>query len=132
MGNLAMNKKSIAAVIILSIVTCGIYYFIWMASTTNQLKMYNEDYNGTSGGMVVLLSIITCGIYGMYWWYQIAKKVTLAQQKAGMPTNDNSILYLILAIFGFGIIGSAILQSDLNNLWDYASMNTANNNPYAQ
>ncbi|MGB4185942.1 MAG: hypothetical protein WBI88_09075 [Caldicoprobacterales bacterium] len=39
-----------------------------------------------------------------------------AQVRAGVPANDNSILYLILSLFGVGIIAYAIIQSDINDI----------------
>ena len=91
-----------------------------MAQTTDSLAKYNKDFN-TSGGVAVLLSIVTCGIYTIYWWYKIGEMFYDAQVNAGCQTiTDNKVLYLILSIFGMGIISTAILQSDLNKFWEIA------------
>ena len=37
-----------------------------------------------------------------------------AGQKYGMPISDNGTLYLLLTIFGLGIVNYCLLQSDLN------------------
>ncbi len=40
-----------------------------------------------------------------------------AKQVRSMPAEDNTeILYLILAIFGFGIVNMCLIQSDLNKM----------------
>lgn len=39
-----------------------------------------------------------------------------AQERAGVTGSDNSIVYLVLAIFGFQIVSYAIIQSDINAL----------------
>ena len=39
-----------------------------------------------------------------------------AQQLNNLPAKDNSVLYLILELFGFGIIVWAIVQNDLNEI----------------
>lgn len=120
MNNYRMNQKSVPMVIILSLITCGIYFLIWMAQTTDTLAKYNKDFN-TSGGVAVLLSIVTCGIYTIYWWYKIGEMFYTAQVNAGCSTIvDNKLLYLILSIFGLSIISTAILQSDLNKFWEIA------------
>lgn len=118
MSYFAGNKREIGMVVLLSIVTCGIYALYWMYDTTKLLADFNEDYQ-TNPGLVVIFTIITCGLYGIYWWYKIAQMFITSQQIAQMDyISDNSVLFLILAIFQFSIIGMAILQSDLNKFWD--------------
>ena len=111
------NVKSVAKVIILTIITCGIYYYVWQYRTVEDIKRYLNAPNATSGGMVVLLSIVTCGIYGIYWWYVVGKDQMLMQEKAGLPITDNKVLYLILSIFSFDIINMGILQNELNSIY---------------
>ncbi len=70
----------------------------------------------------ILLTIVTCGIYGLYsiyWAYQMGKKIAMAEQKRNLVVQDNSILYLILSLFGFGIVVYIIAQSDLNKLAEF-------------
>ncbi|KAF1300173.1 DUF4234 domain-containing protein [Enterococcus sp. JM9B] len=111
------KQRSILSVIVLSIITCGIYFFVWMYQTTRNLNEYTNDYR-LSPGTVILLTIITCGIYGIYWWYRINDLFIKAQQKVGYKVyNDNKVLFIVLSLFGLNIVNMAILQSDLNLLW---------------
>ncbi|MGX7132478.1 DUF4234 domain-containing protein [Enterococcus songbeiensis] len=111
------KQRSILSVIVLSIITCGIYFFVWMYQTTRDLNEYTNDYR-LSPGTVILLTIITCGIYGIYWWYRINDLFIKAQQKVGYKVyNDNKVLFIVLSLFGLNIVNMAILQSDLNLLW---------------
>ncbi len=52
----------------------------------------------------------------------MGKAITIAKQEAGLPANDNSVLYLILQIFGFAIVNYALMQNEMNNIaqkkWD--------------
>mgnify|MGYP002350032495 CR=1 FL=1 len=115
--NYSRNTRSIGSIILLSIITCGIYYWVWVYSVTRDLAEYNEDYS-VSPGMAVLLGLITCGIYHLYWWYKIGEMFVIAQEKAGKRyVIDNKILFLILSLFGMGIVSACILQSDLNRFW---------------
>lgn len=109
-----INNRSVALCIILSIVTCGIYGIYWFIVMTNDVKTAAEDTELASGGLAFILTIVTCGIYGYYWAYKIGKLMNVAQEKKNLPASDNSVLYLILQIFGLGIIVYAIVQSDLN------------------
>lgn len=113
-----MIKRNIALCIVLSIVTCGIYGIYWMivlANETNVASGHAQD--GTSGGIVFLLTLVTCGIYGIYWAYKQGEKINEAKAMRNMPTDSNAgVLYLILEIFGLGIIGYALMQNELNKM----------------
>ena len=114
------RRRSIITCVILSIITCGIYQFIWIARVHEDLENESQQYSGTSGGMVVLFSILTCGIYYIYWLYKSGVKISyIKRQDLGtdniIATSDNGLLYLILGIFGLGIVALALMQSDLND-----------------
>ena len=64
----------------------------------------------TSGLTVILLSIITCGIYGLYWNYKMGKAYMTVN-----GGNDNSLLFILLSLFGFSIVNWAIMQNDINH-----------------
>ena len=101
--------------ILLTILTCGIYGIYWFIVLTDDASKANNDPN-FSGVKAFLFTLITCGIYGIYWNYKIGKEVYEANQKNGINSDDNSIVYLILAIFGFSIVTYCIVQNDLNVL----------------
>ena len=67
-----------------------------------------------SGGLAFVLTLLTCGIFGIYWHYTLGKKLYEAGQKHNKMIADNSILYLILCLFGFGIINYCLIQNDIN------------------
>lgn len=110
-----VQNRNIGIAIILSIITCGIYTLYWMYKLTDEVSSLSGNPSFT-GGKAVLLSIITCGIYTLFWDYQLGIEIAKAQQNNGIAPKDNGVLYLVLGIFGFGIISMAIAQSDVNNL----------------
>lgn len=112
-----MTKKNIATQIILSIITCGIYGIVWFITLTDDAANASDDHS-MSGGVALLLTIVTCGLYGIYWAYKMGKIMMAAKEKAGLAANDNSVLYLILQIFGLGIVNYCLIQSDLNEIVD--------------
>lgn len=112
-----ITRKSIATAIILSIVTCGIYGLYWLYQINDSVAQAS-GIQRMSGGVVLLLEIITCGLYGIYWAYIMGKDMQEAQARRNMPITDNSILYLVLSIFGLQIVNLALIQNDLNNMPD--------------
>lgn len=111
-----IERRNIAVCIVLTFVTCGIYGIYWIVCLTNDVNTVSGDVNGTSGGMVVLLTIVTCGIYGIYWAYKQGEKLDFTKNNRGIPSSNSGVLYLILQIFGFGIIAYALMQNELNKL----------------
>ena len=106
-----MKERNIAVSIILTLITCGIYGFYWVAVLNDELKHEAKEDSFTSGGMVVLLTIVTCGIYGIYWCYKMGTFV----EKINKSTNTG-ILYIILSLIGMDIIVYALIQNELNKL----------------
>lgn len=84
-----------------------------MTEDTNRLS---RDPGATSGGIVILLSIVTCGIYLWYWMYKRGEILDRAKVERGLPSSNSGILYIILTIFGLGIVSYALIQNELNNL----------------
>lgn len=108
-----LPERNIVVCILLSLITCGIYSIYWFIVMTDESNTVSDDQT-TSGGMAFLFTIITCGIYFYYWNYKMGQKLHQAGQKYNKPIGDNSIVYLLLSIFGLGIINYCIIQSDLN------------------
>ena len=108
-----LPERNIVVCILLSLITCGIYGIYWFIVMTDESNMVSDDQTA-SGGTAFLFTIITCGIYFYYWNYKMGQKLHQAGQKYNKPIGDNSIVYLLLSIFGLGIINYCIIQSDLN------------------
>ncbi len=105
-----MTYRNVITVLILSIITCGIYTLYWFYVTAEELN--NEDSNDHLANYVValLLSCVTCGIYGLYWNYKFYKKVD------SVTGEDNCIINFVLSIFLTPLAGMAIAQSAINKL----------------
>ena len=111
-----IEKRNIAVAIILSIVTCGIYGIIWFIKLTNEINFVSKHNEDLSGGVAFLVSLITCGIYTWIWYYKMGEKLDESFAEKGMPTQSRGIVYLVLGLFGLGIVSYALMQDSLNKL----------------
>ncbi|MDQ2088060.1 DUF4234 domain-containing protein [Herbivorax sp. ANBcel31] len=110
-----MENRSVGMSILLSVVTCGIYSIYWMYKVAEEMIAYNNE--DGSPGLEVLLSFVTCGIYYFYWNYKMGKRIYDAQVNTdGVTASDDSVLYVLLSIFGLGLVSVAIMQSNMNKL----------------
>lgn len=107
-------RRSIATAIVLSLITCGIYSIYWFVCLTNDMNKASGRVNETSGGVAYLLNLITCGIYGCFWAYKLGEKRDIVAKENG----SSNVLYLILFLFGFGIVAEALAQDAINKAID--------------
>ena len=111
-----MKKRNVALCVIFSIVTFGIYGLYWMAQINNCATELADPPKKTGGGVAVLLTIVTLGIYGFYWVYKMGGLLDAALAKRRMPTQNRSVIYLILQVIGLGFVGWILMQSTINSM----------------
>lgn len=109
-----VRPRSIPLCIVLSVITCGLYFLYWFVCCTDDVNEVTQEY-GTSGLASLLLTIITCGIYGIYWGYKMGDKLDRARMRSHVPPASFPILFLVLNLFGLSIVTCAIIQSELNH-----------------
>ena len=99
-----MTKRSVAMVIILSIVTLGIYALVWTVKTKGEMVRAGADIP-TSWLLIVPIA----SIYYMWKWAGGVEHVTGGK--------FSQVISFIL-FFVLGLIGMAIIQSELNKAID--------------
>lgn len=104
----------------------GLYWFVVLTDDINQ---ESGETDATSGGMSLLLTIVTCNIYGWFWAYKMGEKVDIIKNKNGVPSSNSGILYVLLQVFGLGIIAYALMQDTANK---YAEAIPQMNTGYGQ
>lgn len=109
-----LKYRNVVSGLLLSIFTCGIYMIYWLYKITEDLK-YELD-NDNNPTLDIILMFVTCGLYSYYVFYRNARQVYLVEEKHGVYSTDNSILHLILAIFGLGLVALILQQEALNNI----------------
>lgn len=105
-----MQKRDIGKMIILTLVTFGIYGVYWQCSFQNQLN--KKTGQGFTGFGHFFMLFITFGIYELYWQYAAGKRIE------SLGAEDKSILYLMLAFIGVGFVNIFLMQDDINKLED--------------
>ncbi len=116
-----MKKRNIASLIILSIVTCGIYALYWFVVTTDDIENAlgsKSDGSCKSGGVALLLSIVTCDIYSFYWYYKEAERIDVLNKERGLRSSTEGWVYILLCFIGLGMVAMAIMQDQLNRIAD--------------
>ena len=113
---MVVKEKNLVLWIILSLVTCGICYLVWIYQISEELRAASGDQTVPSGIMAVLLPLVTCNIYGLYWAYKCGKVLPVAKSKYGLPGEDKSILFLVLDLLGLSIVTIALFQNEMNEI----------------
>ena len=108
-----IQKRDIALCVILSFLTCGLYGLYWFVTMTDETNSLSDE-QSSSGAAALIFTLLTCGLYGIYWNYKMGQKLYVAGKMYGLDIADNSVLYLILSIFGLGIVSECLIQNDLN------------------
>ncbi len=98
-----MEERSIVRVLILSIVTFGIYSILWHFWTTSELNA-----KGANIPTAWLQIIPIANLYFFYKYYEGAEKVT--------GGNVNGILYFVLALFVSPVVSELLAQNEYNKM----------------
>lgn len=106
-----------ALVLILSIITCGIYAWVVTYQITDDIREFTGD-QSINPALEVILVLVTCGIYGIYWCYKYSKIIYDMQNNVGVRYPcDVSLPALILPIFRLFSVSLLIMQNELNKVW---------------
>lgn len=110
---------NIAAGVILTLITCGLYGLFWQYKQMETLNAWlgrpRFDF-----WTWLLLSLITCGLYAIYYEYKMAQGINDVQHARGMRVqNDLGVLCVLLSAFGLWIVSLAVQQSAIDGFYDH-------------
>lgn len=107
-----LKNRNIALVIVLSIVTCGIYSLYWTYVTMDAL-----DKEGGASNMPVIAQFLLLFFYVGYILFGLNAdaNINAIKAKRGLPTTDNKILWLVLGLF-LPIVLVILVQNEINQL----------------
>lgn len=103
-----MKTRDPLSVVLFTILTCGIYGIFWIVVTTEETNNEINDSWKPSPILVLVFSVLTVGIYYVYWYIKMAIR---AYERSG----NSPVLFVLVSIFTFGVIGYGMMQSNLNN-----------------
>ncbi len=108
------TNKSVVSVIILSIVTCGIYGLIWYWNAISELYRAGGK---SIGNLEPVIQFILLFFYvgGIFFAINADDNLNEVKRQRGIPTSDNKTLYIILALL-FPIAMMALVQDEMNKL----------------
>jgi hypothetical protein len=95
-----MTKRSVAAVILLSIVTFGIYALVWLVKTKGEMVKCGAD--------IPTAWLLLVPIVSIYWSWKFAGGVE------HVTRGKMSQVIAFILLFVLGLIGMAIIQAELN------------------
>ncbi|MBM3296802.1 MAG: DUF4234 domain-containing protein [Candidatus Aminicenantes bacterium] len=98
----AITRRDVLVVYILSIVTFGIYFIVWMVKTKTEMN--------SLGAQIPTAWLLIVPIANIYWLYKYAEAFSTQVKK-----DNNTVMWFLLFWF-IGIIMPAIVQSELNKL----------------
>jgi hypothetical protein len=103
-----MTNRSIVTMIILMVITLGIYGLYWYIKFQMELKEQTGE--GFGGLAHFLMTLVTFGIYSIYWQYAAGKRLNM------QGGEDWSIIYLILCFVSLSWLNPFLMQHQANQL----------------
>jgi len=102
-----IKRRSLLTLILLSLITFGIYGIIFWYGFANDVNRICEgDGKNTKNFIVViLLSIITCGIYYFIWVYGVGNRLAENGPRYGITITENGTTVLLWHLIGNLICG---------------------------
>lgn len=112
-----LQKREVIVVILLSLVTCGIYPLYWSYVTMQAL-----DEEGQSSNMPFIAQFLLLFFYVGYIVFALNanSNINAVRERRGLIAKDNTVLYVILAVF-CPIALIAVVQSEINAIVDAKS-----------
>lgn len=105
-----------ALYVVLSLLSCGLFAPIWMYLIGRDLRRALAQ-DEPRPGLDLLLSVITCGVWWIYLLYRYPSLILELKRRAGLTGGDLPVISLILGILSLGLVSLALMQSELNHLW---------------
>ncbi|MBM4344961.1 MAG: DUF4234 domain-containing protein [Deltaproteobacteria bacterium] len=113
-----MERRDLVKMVLLTVLTCGIWGIVWTYQIGNDIAALRGS-GGPNPVTDILLGFVTCGIWFVVISYQWPKLLNDQAASRGKRVDDNlPVLSLVACLFGFQIVGLALMQQILNDLPD--------------
>ena len=111
-----LTKRSVASVVIFSIITFGIYAVWWTHVTCNALQREGRQV-AIPPVLTVLMMLFHSSVGGVLLAIDADDNINAIKRMRGLPAADNKILWLVLGIF-VPIVTVALVQNEINAVLD--------------
>lgn len=105
-----IKQRNIVTAIILSFLTCGIYSIYWIVMLVKDAVSVKDANDSAVLEIVLSIFLFPVGLF------LTEKKLAEGCAEKGIEHKDNSIVYLIISLFGLGIVSMCLMQNDLNKI----------------
>ena len=106
-----MTKRSVAMVVILSIITFGIYALVWMVKTKNEMN--------SQGANIPTAWLLIVPVISIWWMWKYAGGVE------HVTRGKSSQVIAFILMFVLNVIGMAIIQDAFNKVADQGQLPNA-------
>jgi hypothetical protein len=114
------ETRSPILVIVLSVVTCGIYWYVWLFMVSNEIN--NAAGEKKIDPLIFFLLGLLCFPLIYVGMYKIDEALYELNGRAGLPAEKHFVIWLILSFVGVGAFFMAYqVQEQLNTLWSRAA-----------
>ncbi len=108
-----LKNRSVALVIILSLVTCGIYGLYWIYVTAEALENNGRAGNGMNGIVLLLLCLFIPSVGYLLFGMAADQNLNSIRSQRGLMRKDNKVVYMLLGFF-IPIVLVGLVQNDIN------------------
>jgi hypothetical protein len=112
--NIPVFKVDPIIVLVLGIITCGLYLIYWNIKTAEVLNAVNKR-EVISPAVAIITGC--CGLNLFFYWLVGRDGLPKVYELTNQPNKDDSVLLLILGLF-FPMISAMIVQSEINKLYN--------------
>lgn len=105
-GNIK-TERSLLKVILLSMITCGIYGLVVMCEMANSINVIAGKYDGKKTMhllLAMLLGCVTVGIYPIVWMHKYTNRIGAELNRRGIDYKFNASTFWL-----WGVLGSYII-----------------------
>jgi hypothetical protein len=114
-------KRNPIGVLVLSLITLGIYFFYWYYKVNDELRRFERDdsISPTRSLMAMLFGwIIIVPPFIAIW--NTANHIQTAERRAGVLQQIEPVLVLVFQIV-FSLVNPPYMQDHMNRIWDHAT-----------
>jgi hypothetical protein len=101
-------------VLVLSILTCGLYLIYWNLKSADVLNAVSE--REVISQPIAIFAGCCYPVNGYFFYLAGKEGLPAVQKRVGLPVKDDSVLLLILGLL-FPMVAAMIVQGEINKLY---------------